>query len=75
MPSFGAYEPRPDGVNDPVHCWEQRGGSRPFQVADGREGGLVEEGPRAARRVVQGGGMRRVRPHPCACYQAPDGRL
>ena len=34
-----------------------------------------EEGPRAARRAVQGGGMSRVRLRHRARYQAPEGRL
>ena len=52
-----------------------RGGTASPGAADVREGGLAEEGPRAARRVVQGGGMRRVRPCHRAPYQVPDGCL
>ena len=54
---------------------EQPGGSRCVQGADVREGCLAEEGPRAVRRIVQGGGMRGARFHHRACYQAPGGHL
>ena len=43
-----------------MHRREQRGGTCLAQGADGWEGGLAEEGPRAARWVVQGGGVCRV---------------
>ena len=68
-------EPWPDSVHDSVHCREQRGGPNPVQGADGREGGLAEESPRTARRVLLGGSVRLVRLRHCVRYQAPDGLL
>ena len=62
-----------NGVHDPVHRWEQRGGSCSVQCADGGEGGLAREGPGAACWVVQGGGVRRVRLCHRARYHAPIG--
>ena len=54
---------------------EQRGGFDPAQGAHGREGGLAEEGCRAARWAVQGSGRHRMQLPHRARYQAPDGRL
>ena len=41
----------------------QRRGPRSVQGADGREGGLAEESPRTARRVMPCGSVRLVRLH------------
>ena len=70
-----ADEPRLDGVHDPVHRREQRRGPCSVQGADGREGGLVEESPRTARRVTSCGSVRLMRLRHRVRYQAPDGRL
>ena len=72
---FWADEPRPDSVHDLVHRQDQRRGARPVQGADGREGGLAEKSPRAARRVVLGGSVRLLRLCYRVRYQAPGGRL
>ena len=70
-----ADEPWPDGVHDPVHCREQRRGPRSVQGADGREGGLVEEGPRTALQVAPCGGVRSFCLRHRVRHQTPDGRL
>ena len=72
---FRADEPRLDSVHDLVHRREQRRGPRSVQGADGREGGLAEESPRAVRRVVRGGSVRLVGLRYRVRYQAPDRRL
>ena len=70
-----ADEPELNSVHDLVHRREQRRGPRSVQGADGWEGGLADESPRASRRVVLGNSVCLVR----LCYrvrhQAPDGRL
>ena len=70
-----ADEPWPDGVHDPVHCREQRRGPRSVQGADGREGGLVEEGPRTALQVAPCGSVRSFCLRHRVRHQTPDGRL
>ena len=70
-----ADEPRLDSAHHPVHRPEQRRAPRSVQGADGREGCLAEESPRADRRVVPGGSVRLVNFCYRARHQAPDGRL
>ena len=70
-----ADKPRLDSVHHPVHPREQRRGSCFVQGADGREGSLAEENPRATRRVMSGGSVCLERPHHGVCHQAPYGRL
>ena len=57
----GLMNPLLDSVHNPVHRRVQRRGPCSVQGADGREGGLAEESPRTARRVVPCGGVRLVR--------------
>ena len=71
----GLMSPGWTAFNIPVHRREKRRGPRSIQGADGLEGGLAEESPCAARRVVLGGSVRLVRLHYRVRYQAPDGRL
>ena len=48
-----------------MHRREQRRGPRSVQGADGREGGLAEESPCTARRILLGGSVRLMR----LCYR------
>ena len=76
---FRADEPQPDSVHDLVHRQERRRAPRSVQGADGREGGVAEESPRAARWVVLPGSVRfvrlRYRVRYRVRYQPSDGRL
>ena len=58
-----------------MHCREQRRAPCSVQGADGREGGLAEESPHTACRVMLGGSVRLVRLCYRVRYPAPDGRL
>ena len=70
-----ADEPPLDSVHDPVHRREGPRGPCSVQGTDSREGGLVDESSRTARRVTSCGSVRLMRLCHRVCYQAPDSRL